>query len=611
MSYLLVIILITINRLYAFSRDADHWYVRVPHDQSWFDNVITFPIDCKEPWQQITSQNLNCPSFNNISAEAKASFNLGTVFHPLASSRLTVDGYLCHKQSWISQCVETWYFSTTETNTISNLPITKSECEEAITMYEMGEYTNPFFPPFYCSWCSTQTDQKTFVIVEPHSVREDVYNGTFVDPLFVDGYCSADYCRTIHPDVLWVPRGQSMRKDVCNKGLWESGTVFGVLEERDEDLYYSIEEQLIRSSIYGVRRLEGACYRGVCNQFGIRFQSGEWWGLAGRDVVIWIKRILKQCARGQWISLSHDNHDERMAETQELMRTMLCENVKSRILSNDPVSPNDLNYLLPTNPGVGMAYRIFKRILLKGNHGGPTSELYMEQRHCMYRILHNVSRVINQTSGTWTIGQMFNGAPISINESVFERPSYLNNSARESGDGWFLLSYNGLIKYGNVLYTPSAVESSVEGLGFFHDRTSLLLLDSPKSVAVSSQMELVNNIYTSIFHSNTTSVFSKVEGAIRAAKNAVASYFSQLTNVAWWVGTGCIGIVALLIWRKCHCYDLLCKKTSRSADEISSKHIYDTIEMKPRTRVQNKASTPKLPPKRAHGKDLAHNYFQY
>ncbi|AJR28354.1 glycoprotein [Mossuril virus] len=611
MSYLLVIILIQVPRLFAIFRDTDQWYVRLPHDKTWFDNILTFPIHCKEPWQPITSQNLNCPSFNNISVEAKASFKIGTVHHPLTSSRLTVDGYLCHKQSWVSQCVETWYFSTTETNTISNLPITRDECEEAITTYEMGEYTNPFFPPFYCSWCSTQTDQKTFVIVEPHSVREDVYNGTFVDPLFIGGSCRLDYCNTIHPNVLWVPRGISMRKDVCNQKLWESGTVFGVLEEKEGDMHYGIEEQMIRSSIYGVRRLEGACYRGVCGRFGIRFPSGEWWGLSGNEVVRWVLRILKRCEKGERVSLSHDNHDERMAETQELMRTMMCENVRSRILSNDPISPNDLNYLLPVNPGIGQTYRVFKRILTRGDHGGPQSELYMEQRPCMYRIIHNVSKIINQTSGSWIIGQLFDGTPVQLNNSIFDRPNYLNQSDGRSRDGWYVLSYNGLIKYRTTLYTPSAVENGAEGLGFFKDRTNLLLLDSPRTVAISNQMELVNNIYTSIFHSNTTSVFSKVESAIRAAKNAVASYFSQLTNIAWWVGTGCIGIIALLIWKRCHCYNLLCKKTSQPAGENSSFHVYDTIEMRPRKTVSTKNHPPKPPPKKAHGKSQGHSYFQY
>ncbi|AXY65023.1 G protein [Hapavirus hartpark] len=619
MSYLIVRILIVFLsykelQVFCWTYDSGRALIRRYHDPNWFDQTMVYPIGCNSSWQEVNKLNLKCPRSLKIDPKNKLNFDLGTVYHPLPSSRYVVNGYICHKQNWISKCEETWYFSTTETNKIENVPITEEDCREAVTIYEMGEYVNPFFPPFYCSWCSTQVDQKTFVIVEPHIVKEDIYNRTFLDPLFLNGYCDQAPCKTIHPDVLWVPQEAQKRKDLCNKGSWESGKAFGVLEENTYTEYggtgrtFGLDEQWIRSSIYGIRSLVGSCYRGVCRQFGIRFRTGEWWGLEGRDLVQWIQRIIPKCNYQHYVSFHHDNSDENVAEAQLVARELMCEEFIGRAKGGDPISPIDLNYLLPLNPGIGPAYRAFKRILKKDSHGGTSPEFRLERRDCIYSTLHNVSDNVNITNGKLQIGQLFDGTYVYINQSEFERPDYLNNSDNASRDGWFLLSVNGMIKYGQSVYLPHGVSTGLSGIQDIVERGTLMLLDHPKSIAIANQMELAKNIYTSYFHMNTTSIGAQIENMIVKAKNAVSSYFSQLTNIAWWVGTGILGLIGFILIRRFNVLQLLCGKKNKSKKEViqrnrrlpsvdSDIHVYDTI-----------SNTPKTPP---HGKGNGVKYFEY
>nr|AXY65015.1 G protein [Hapavirus flanders] len=618
MSYLIVKVVILFlvgidKQVLSWTHDSGRSFVRQYHDPNWFDQTMVYPIGCNSTWQEVNTLNLRCPKSLKIDPKNKLNFDLGTVYHPLPSSRYVVNGYICHKQTWISKCEETWYFSTTETNKIENVPITPEDCREAVTIYEMGEYVNPFFPPFYCSWCSTQIDKKTFVIVEPHIVKEDIYNKTFIDPLFLNGYCDQLPCKTIHPDVLWVPQELQKRKDLCNKGTWETGKVFGVLEEKLyqngylKDNRFGIDEQWIRSSIYGLRSLVGSCYRGVCRQFGIRFKTGEWWGLEGKDVTGWIKQIIPRCQENQYVSFHHDNSDENIAEAQLVARELVCEEFLGRAKGGDLISPFDLNYLLPLNPGLGPSYRAFKRILKKDSHGGSSPQFRLEKRDCIYSVVHNVTEKVNITNNKLAIGQLFDGSYVYINESEFSRPGYLNNSDNASRDGWFLLSLNGMIKYGNSVYLPHGVSTGLSGIQDIVERGTLMLLDHPKSIAISNQMDLAKNIYTSYFQMNTTSIGSKIENMIIRAKNAVSSYFSQLTNIAWWIGTGILGLLGFIVIKRFHLIQLICgkkhrngkikKKNNKLNNDDQEAHVYDII-----------SNTPKTPP---HGKGTGVKYFDY
>ncbi|AJR28516.1 glycoprotein [Mosqueiro virus] len=571
------------SHVQSWTHDVGRDYIHRPHNPDWFDNVISFPTECYTDWTLVRAHEIKCPSLSSINLDDKLSFKLGTVMHPLPNNKYTVDGYICHKQQWISKCEETWYFSTTETNSIENLPIGATECMEAITVYESGEYNNPFFPPFYCSWCSTQIDQKTFIVIEEHTAQENIYNASYIDPMFVGGKCSSNLCKTIHPDVLWVAKREEIRRDACNRKTWETGDVYGLVEEKkfdNDQRDFGIGEQWIRSSIYGVRRLDGSCYSKICGQFGIRFNTGEWWGLDGQGVKIWLRKILKPCQGGLRISFHHDNHDETMAIAHSVAREVTCEEVTGRILNQGFISAFDLAYLNPLNPGRGNVYRVFKRVI-KGRHADEQYEYKMEKKYCMYRTLHNVSDVINQTRGKFLLGYFFDGSPFYLNQSDFEGAGKYGNERNTSRDGWFLLTYAGLTKFQQTLYTNEGVSNSQAALRNLHDPGRLALAEETEIPNVRDQMDLANKVYNSWFKMNTTSVGERITTFINNAKSAVSNYFSQLTNVIWWVGTGAIGLIVVILGRRFYRY----RKSSKppalpkrlDSVETQSTHIYEPV----------------------------------
>ncbi|AJR28480.1 glycoprotein [Landjia virus] len=578
-----------VSGILRFSTRSD--IVRQSVDDGFMDNTIIFPTQCGQ-WGPVRPEDLRCPTPQQSSPEDRLVFEMGAVYHPNPSNNYIVNGHLCLKQRWSSICQETWYFSTTESNKIDDLPITDAECQAAIVAFKSGENLSPFFPPFYCSWASTQTNSKDFIIIEQHNVQESIYNMTFLDPLFLNGVCNQPICKTIHPELIWVMENEKNRWDLCNIRNWEAGTLHSAIETKDDSMSgpYSIDKHWIRSSIYGIRRLQGSCLMGVCNKYGIRFASGEWWGLDNKEILKWAYRNFKVCGKGTRVSFHHDNHDERVLEDQYVARSVMCSEIIGRILVNEHVSPMDLSLLIPSNPGKGRAYKIYKRVLNKGHHGGIEIEYRMEKADCTYHILHNTTRSLTIEGQEITIGEWFNGELMKLNVSTnFSVPQYIkNDTTNQSRDGWFFYSLNGYTKFSDKVYSPDYMLSGPVGVFNYSQKGQLFLDTDPQILRAKDQMDLYKKVYLSEYHTNSTSIGEQITHIISRAKNAITSYFSQFTSVMWWIVTGVLSLIAIILIKRFGVVSkikkIAFKNNNKSNNKKSSQtktvHIYETITPK-------------------------------
>nr|UOI88695.1 glycoprotein [Walnut Creek virus] len=518
-------------------------FVRTLYNDSDHDNALVIPTKFLEPsWHAVTALDIQCPTEKQLMPEYRISTELGTVKHPHVIINDNVQGFYCHKQTWVSTCTETWYFSSTEETEIINQPITFPECEEAITLYLAGEEEKPFFPPFVCSWASTQRNDKTFIITTPHSVRVDIYTGAFRDPSFIGGKCDSKECLTINKDIVWIPRSADKRDDTCDKQKWETGPLYFSIETKEDDWtkvhYITIDESWVRSPFYGVRSLKGACRRQICRNPGIRFSNGEWWGIEYDKNMAWITK-LRQCPKEK-VTFHHDYHLGREMEESSVFHKLKCREVAGKILSKDKVTPYELSFLTPQNPGIGWAYRLFMTRI----HAQLGIRSYrLEKRKAVYHKIHNVSKEIDVSGETVLLGRWYDNAPVYVNKSDIIGENTTRNE--------IFLTFNGLVKFGDKIYFPEGSVMNGKLIEEINSPGELVLeKQSFEKISVSNQVELLDHVYKFEFKKNSTNLIDKIVKTLTNAGKFIGSYFSKFSDLIWWVGGGCISlIITIILWK--------------------------------------------------------------
>ncbi|AJR28573.1 glycoprotein [Gray Lodge virus] len=541
-------------------RTSHRAYVRTLYNDSDHDNALTIPTKFLDPkWTPVTALDIICPTEKQLMPEFRISTELGTVRHPHTQVEDNVDGFFCHKQEWTSTCTETWYFSSTEETKISNLEISEGECEEAITLYVAGEKIEPFFPPFICSWASTQSNSKIFVVVTPHSARVDIYENVYRDPSFPGGECRTKVCKTVNKDIMWIMRGDEKRADTCDVKKWEEGPLYFSIETRDSDWSsistFSIDESWVRSPLYGIRKLKGSCRTPICGSPGIRFSSGEWWGLKFSEDMLWIQK-LPRCA-GSKVSFHHDNHPGRELEEEAVVQKLKCKEVIGRILAKDNVTPVELASFVPKNPGVGLAYRLF---MTRKDERIGLREYRLEKRRAMYHLVHNITRKLEIGDSKLKVGHWYDGVPVYWNTTEI-----LGENTTKKDE--IFLTFNGLVKFHGDLYLPES--SAIGGSKLVEmNRPGVLLLEEQTfdKISVKNQFELLDHVYKFEFKKNNTNLIQKISSALESAGQFIGTYFSKISDIVWWIGGGIIGLLITGICIKCNCYKFLYKRKEKNTE---------------------------------------------
>lgn len=146
------------------------------------------------PWKPTTVNQVKCPLYQQHGF-VNRTISMG--FLDSVEVIKMVDGDLIHKVAYETVCSE-GFLGNKELDYVIHKPDFK---EEDVS----GPFMKPYFPEPRCSWESTKSHVKVFLFKELHPIRMDIYDGSYVSPLFPGGKCHHVGCLTIHSNVFWLP----------------------------------------------------------------------------------------------------------------------------------------------------------------------------------------------------------------------------------------------------------------------------------------------------------------------------------------------------------------------------------------------------------------------
>lgn len=245
-----------------------------------------------------------------------------------------VDGDLIHKVAYETVCSE-GFLGNKELDYVIHKPDFK---EEDVS----GPFMKPYFPEPRCSWESTKSHVKVFLFKELHPIRMDIYDGSYVSPLFPGGKCHHVGCLTIHSNVFWLPSKPAEKN--CPKTVKEMVDVTTF----EGKLHLDIPDT-------GSFPLELVCHMDLCMKTGLKLGSGEWVEADLND----IKALNIPICQDQTIQMRHEidaREYTRMTHYSQL-RMVSCMESISKMSTSSSVNNLDLSKLSPIRSGTGKAYR--------------------------------------------------------------------------------------------------------------------------------------------------------------------------------------------------------------------------------------------------------------
>ncbi|AJR28439.1 glycoprotein [Sena Madureira virus] len=319
-------------------------------------SLFYFPSEKDLHWHPINHTSIRCPirsgdKYPGDSANVQFSV-------PYRDPKHLLNGYSCHKTKWVSECTESWYWTTDIKQYIRVLPVSKEECVNELRNREEGQSLSPFFEAPVCQWANTVRKEKDFVILNKKRMQLDPYSLEVVDPLLLTGRCktSLDGCKTIQDGVLWFSEENPKK----------------AMEMRVLGLKYSpkggdMKDLVIWGEGIPLTKMSKACKMQYANTEGVRFESG-FWGvpLAGTDQKFtnW-KENLQDCPEGSIVKLpsAHEEIAEHQIEIDDLVLSLQCIDVINNFKNTNQISFTDLALLTPDHAGLANAYRINRGIL--------------------------------------------------------------------------------------------------------------------------------------------------------------------------------------------------------------------------------------------------------
>lgn len=391
-------------------------------------STLYYPDVRNKTWSAVKPTHIKCPNRDNLYDSSEDTIvSHVTVSLPDYKADYHIPGFLCHKITYTTSCTEGILWSQTISQKIQGAKISHLECVESIKEYLSGTLVSFGFPLKRCEWRTIVDESQNEIVVEPHKVLVDPYNGRYVDPIFPGGYTSPGPTQTIHSDVIWVPE-QVTLSDLCTTMRSQQGIVYnkGLQSERNNVTVFGTV------GILGGREfpLKGSCRMKYCNKTGIRVASGEW-----IDVSVNLNAPANQpkflegisaCSGSEVISLSQSSGltDESSGVALDTIYRLQCQQTVSKIMSNEPISQYDVSFLAQTNPGVGPVY------WLNGNQLLQTMGLYQ-------KIVSDPSEISLNI-----IGRLPNGEPL-IETNIFSDKQFPTVKRLPNG---FMIVNNKLIQ---------------------------------------------------------------------------------------------------------------------------------------------------------------------
>ncbi|ADG86352.1 virion transmembrane glycoprotein G [Tibrogargan virus] len=370
--------------------------------------LYNYPFNCKKG-PKMTLDGLTCPlDFNTFNLDSKDNMEAGTMCRPNPLSKDIEDGFLCYKDTWVTTCEETWYFSKTVKNHIIHEHITKDECFEALATYKLGKHVEPFFPAPSCYWSATNEERATFVNIQPHGVLLDPYSGKIKDPLIDSDNCDNDFCVTRSHQTHWLRNRKPDIMERCNNETWECHPIkiyYGWVskkknQETSTTFNYVQTGLVIESQYIGHVLMADLCIMTFCNRDGYLFPDGSWWEIKyslyhafTKDHTV-LNNAHKCGDRTHGDHLTEFQRDKKVGyedleinleglEMRQKSRSinMMCLNRLAEIRNTHHINVLDMSYLTPKHPGRGLAYYF-------SQDQKNSSKYHVKVLDCDYKLIH-------------------------------------------------------------------------------------------------------------------------------------------------------------------------------------------------------------------------------
>ncbi|AJR28582.1 glycoprotein [Sripur virus] len=316
-----------------------------------FNYVFHYPLEKNIHWYPANHSSLRCPVRSaRILDTPTGGITLQLPGNP---SNHDIPGYSCHKTEWVSECVETWYWSTDVKEYIRSVPVTFEECQRALQDKSIGNEVSPFFTAPTCQWSNTVRKVNTFVIVHSKDAKLDPYNLDRVDPIFPGGRCKSKekYCPTIQAGVIWL---QKVSQRITIE--WQT------IKAKYKRIGNNMEDWKLWGGGMPTSTFRGACKMDFAAKTGIRASNGFWFHVpnisdsAFKDAF----NAMTQCPQNTEVKFpsAHEEVAEHEMEIQDLILTLRCRDIIDKFAETGQISFMDLSLFDPDNEGPAHVYRI-------------------------------------------------------------------------------------------------------------------------------------------------------------------------------------------------------------------------------------------------------------
>nr|AEM60930.1 glycoprotein [Vesicular stomatitis virus] len=320
---------------------------------------IVFPQSQKGNWKNVPATYHYCPSSSDQNWHNDLIGIPMKVKMPKTHKAIQADGWMCHAAKWITTCDFRWYGPKYITHSIHSIQPTSEQCKESIKQTKQGTWINPGFPPQNCGYASVSDSVAVIVQATPHHVLVDEYTGEWIDSQFPDGKCKSEECETTHNSTVWF--SDYKVTGLCDATFVDTDITFFSEDGKKESL--GKPNTGYRSNYFAYEKGEKVCKMNYCKHAGVRLPSGVWFEFADQDAYTAAK--FPECPVGATISAPTQTSVDvsLILDVERILDYSLCQETWSKIRSKQPVSPVDLSYLAPKNPGTGPAFTVINGTL--------------------------------------------------------------------------------------------------------------------------------------------------------------------------------------------------------------------------------------------------------
>lgn len=319
---------------------------------------VILPAGRDGKWNDVPNGFRYCPAVGDEYSYGRSLSLQITLLQPKSKEHEGAEGYLCHVAVYEATCDFRWYGVKYRTQKIRRVAPSDHDCIQRVKNSITGRSDWVGFPAFSCNYAAVTTEKHSEVVLVPHHVGVDDYQGMFVDPTLKDGSCVQPPCQTLYEDTLWLPVVDLQKTVPCDLEFHQSR---GIINFPAPRVGMSLANIQVSGPTLPTTSLDGACHMGICGKWGIRLRSGVWIGFKERPILQGMdlyETFMHGCRANTTISAGHYNPGalKMIWDAGRLLGYSLCQKTWDKLDRGDSITPLDLSYLNPVSPGPGLGF---------------------------------------------------------------------------------------------------------------------------------------------------------------------------------------------------------------------------------------------------------------